>query len=123
MDKKFNNFINTIPYNQRSSKDFDVYRYWELNGKPKDFEEAKKLGMYTLEDDGLYHAKSVAKNGEEYEWMKSLNHPTRGLELMWYEFNPEFKKNYQIQLRNGKLFYVPRKKNGGTINYLNFFKK
>ena len=122
LDENFTDFINTLPDNQKPTEDFDVYRYWELNGKPKDFEEAKRLGMYILEDDGLYHAKSVAKNGEEYEWIKSINHPSRGMELMWYEFNPDFKKKYQIQLRNNKLFYTPRYKQGNKINYLRFFK-
>ena len=36
-------------------------RYWELNGKPKNFQEAIDKGMYQLADDGYYHANSVAE--------------------------------------------------------------
>jgi len=47
-------------------------RYWELNGKPKTWFEALNRKMFTKENDGYYHANTVAynKDTDEYEFMK-----------------------------------------------------
>ena len=95
----FEYFISTLPDNQKSSEKFNIKRYWELNGKPKDFKEAIDLGMYTLEDDGYYHAHSVAYNEDNdiYEFMKSKDHDTIWMEIDSYLNNPDmndFKNDY-----------------------------
>lgn len=95
-DERYNNFVSTLPNNQKPTSDFDVRRYWELNGRPKTFDEAIKLGMYTMNDDGYYHANSVAYNNntDNYEILKSVAHPSRMWEQVAYFSNPEFNKQY-----------------------------
>jgi hypothetical protein len=61
-----------------------MYRYWELNGKPKNFEEGLNRKMFIFDNkDKKYHASSVAynKDNDSYEIMKSKNHPTLDLEF------------------------------------------
>ena len=54
--------------------------------------------MFSLEDDGYWHASSIAYNEEtgEYEFMKAPNHPTIQLELDAYNKNRRFKRKYQL---------------------------
>lgn len=100
---KFQRFYNSLPLNQQDSTDFNVRRYWELNGKPNNFIGAILKGMYTLEPDG-WHAKSVAYNKEtdEYEFMKKPNHHTLMKEIDWYNNSKDFKKKYQLDTTEWK---------------------
>ena len=87
-DKDYNVFLNSLPDNQKYTpeEDYSTKRYWELHDKPKDFEEAKRLGMYTYDSsDNSYHANSVAwgKDGIGY-FMKPKHHDTLKYELDWY---------------------------------------
>ena len=121
-DDAYAAFRKTLPVNLRDTKDADYEqggdyrsrRYWELSGKPKDFNEGLKNNMFTKEDDGFYHAHSVAYNKEkdEYEFMKSRNHPTFAKELQWYNGDkdgaPEFRKNYIIDKSGDYYRYVRR---------------
>lgn len=89
-------------------------RYWELNGKPKNFDEAVKKGMYSKEADG-WHAHTVWYNpkADEYEFMKSSTHPTLQYELDWYNSNDpeatEFRSQYELQKTEPYYKYVRRK--------------
>lgn len=100
-DSQYNSFLNTLPLNQRltQEEEYSTHRYWELNDKPSDFNEAKNIGMYSLEDDGTYHANSVqlTKSGD-YEWMKPKHHSTAHMELDWYNSaeGADFKKQYRL---------------------------
>lgn len=115
-DRDYNVFLNSLPPNQRyGDGSFNTYRYWELHGKPTDFEAALKTNppMYTLEDDGYYHADSVAynKDNDTYEFMKSPDHPTVDLELLQYWNNPdleEFRSNYGLDLDSNPYKYIRR---------------
>ncbi len=121
-DDAYAAFRKTLPVNLRDTKDADYEqggdyrsrRYWELSGKPKDFNEGLKNNMFTKEDDGFYHSPSVAYNKEkdEYEFMKSRNHPTFAKELHWYNGDkdgaPEFRKNYIIDKSGDYYRYVRR---------------
>lgn len=82
----FEHYLSTLPENQRDSTNFRVKDYWIFNGKPKDFKEARRRGMFTQEKDG-WHASSIAENPEtgEIEYMKASSHPTRYMESDWYE--------------------------------------
>lgn len=82
----FQEYLQTLPENQRDDSNFRVRDYWEFNGRPKDFDEAISKGMFTQYKD-VWHAKSVAENPKtgEIEYMKSSNHPTRYMESDWYE--------------------------------------
>lgn len=87
-DKEYSYFLNSLPDNQRFTpeSDYSTRRYWELNGKPRDFDEAKRKGMYTLDpSDGMYHANSIAwgEDGVGY-FMKPRHHDTVGYETDWY---------------------------------------
>lgn len=124
----FTVFVNSLPEYQRptSNGGFNVRRYWELNGKPKDFKEAVKRGMYSKEEDG-WHAHSVQYNPDtdEYEFMKDSSHPTLKYELDWYNSNdPEavkFRKEWELNTSGKYYKYVRRKpqintrKEGGII--------
>ena len=82
----FQIYLQNLPENQKDSTQYRVKDYWEFNGKPRDFEEAKKRGMFKLQKDG-WHANSVAENPftGEIEYMKPENHKTRFMESDWYE--------------------------------------
>ena len=81
-----------------------------MNGKPKNFEEAKERDMYRMGDDGYYHANSVAERGDGvYEFMKPRTHSTVWMETMFHELDPNFKKEYSLQVGDDGYFqYVPR---------------
>lgn len=79
-------FLSTLPDNLRYSRDgYNMYRYWELNGRPKDFEEARQIEMFRLFEDG-YHAPTVAFNEDTGigEFMKPKDHPSVWREVDYY---------------------------------------
>lgn len=97
-DEEYNAYLNTLPDNQRltPNEEYDQKRYWELGGKPKDFDEAIKREMFSLVDDGYYHANSVRKNQDgDYEFMKPNTHPTKWMEDEFYENDEQFQKQYR----------------------------
>lgn len=120
----FQVYLNSLPQNQRDSTNYRVKDYWSFNGKPKNFEEAKQKGMFTLLEDG-WHANSVAENPEtgEIEFMKPYNHPTLYKELEWYNSDDgaEFRSQYELVKTQPYFKYVKRKqavpthKDGGSI--------
>ena len=104
----FEHYLSTLPENQRDSTNFRVKDYWIFNGKPKDFKEARRRGMFTQDKAGLFHARSIAENPEtgEIEYMKASSHPTRYMESDWYEkgliYNEDQNGNtITIQLKSG----------------------
>lgn len=113
----YTQFLNTLPDNLKNSqKEYNMGRYWELNGYPKDFNEGIQLEMFTKQDDG-YHANSVAFNPitNSYEFMKDRSHPTYNMELDWYYSDDpeavEFRKKYKYTPGIGMIpdQYTPRK--------------
>jgi hypothetical protein len=91
-----------------------MYRYWELNGKPKNFNEGVNKGMFAIGnyvEKYPYHASSVAynKDNDTYEIMKSKNHPTLDLEFDDYLNNTEFNKEYVYDKDSHS--YIRRSKN------------
>lgn len=133
----FNHYLSTLPEYQRDSTNFRVRDYWEYNGSPKDFDEAKKRGMFVWQEDfddngksigGSWHAFTIAKNpnADEYDFMKSPSHPTIQKEIDWYNSNDpeaiEFRKNYELQQTGPYWKYVRRQKvdkhkNGGQLSH------
>lgn len=126
----FEYYVSTLPIAQRDSSNFRVRDYWRYNGQPKDFDEAKKKGMFEwVEDfdkDGKslgwsWHAFTVAKNpnADEYDFMKSSSHPTVQKELDWYNSDRpdavEFRNNYELQRTEPYWKYVRRKRD--TISH------
>lgn len=104
----FEYYLESLPENQRDSTNFRVKDYWIFNGKPKDFKEARRRGMFTQDKAGLFHARSIAENPEtgEIEYMKASSHPTRYMESDWYEkgliYNEDQNGNLStIQLKPG----------------------
>lgn len=104
----FEYYLESLPENQRDSTNFRVKDYWIFNGKPKDFKEALRRGMFTPDKKGFYHARSVSENPEtgEIEYMKASNHPTRYMESDWYEKGLIYNENEDgttsiIQLKPG----------------------
>ncbi len=97
-DPDFNKFILDVsryaPNLANYVPNYNMYRYWELSGKPKNFFAATQFfnnPLFTFQDDGHFHAGSVAydKDNDRYEFMKSKNHPTRELELKWFRNGPD----------------------------------
>lgn len=146
-DSKYQAFLedlkNHAPNLANPSRDYNMRRYWELRGKPSNWTEAqrdfnylynvKEDPMFTLEDDGSYHAKSVALNQNTgiIEFMKSADHPTVKQELNWYDNGDEtmpnglripsfegfkssqdFKQNYELQYSpiENKYYYIPKQR-------------
>lgn len=128
-EQEYRNFLAALPENLRTeTPDYNMKRYWELNGKPKTWFDALNKGMFSLERDGYWHSGSIAynKDVDEYEFVKSPNHPTIQYELDWYN-SPEgyeFAKKYQlIKPKDGSNYkYVRRKtesfKQGGQMNVI-----
>lgn len=137
IEDEFKQYLNSLPEDQRNTANFRVRDYWEYNGRPKNFEEAKSKGMFKWEEDFdengnslgySWHAFSVAKNPtlDEYEFMKSSSYPSVQKELDWYNSDDayEFRKDYELQKtepywkyvrRKSEYKEVPQHKQGGSI--------
>lgn len=119
----YTEFKNSLPPNQRNTPEFqyNTRRYWELNGKPKNFAEAIGKGMYNYDfSDYGWHANSVAFNEKtgEYEFMKPNHHTTKMMEDAWYwsKDGEDFRKDY---LKVPGIIwdkYVPKKVKIGFAN-------
>ena len=122
VEDDYEKFKRTLPPNQRNTSEYDysTMRYWELNGKPKDFDEAIKYKMYTLEDDGFYHANSIAwtQNGDA-EFMKPNVHPTKHFEDEFYESNPKFQKKYRRTFDWTRPGFSKYERNISPLDYIN----
>lgn len=107
----FEHYLETLPENQRDSTNFRVKDYWIFNGKPKDFKEAVRIGMFTKDKDG-WHAYTIAWNPEtgEGEFMKSPDHPSIQQEIDWYNSDDgsEFKSEYELVKSSPYWKYVKR---------------
>ena len=116
----YESFLATLPDNQKKPGAYNTRRYWELNGKPKNFAEAIGQGMYTFENDNAWHANSVTYNdkNDTYEFMKPNYHETRWMEQVYgYDKDPEFQKEWKVKY-NGPMLsdrYVRREKLGLKI--------
>lgn len=126
----FEYYVSTLPVAQRDSSNFRVRDYWQYNGQPKDFDEAKKRGMFEWVEDfdsngkslgWSWHANSVQENPNtgEVEFMKSSSHPSIQMELDWYNSDRpdavEFRNNYELQRTEPYWKYVRRKRD--TISH------
>ena len=126
-------FLGTLPKNLAiEDPNYNMRRYWELHGYPKDFNDAmnREEPMFTKQKDG-YHANSIAydKVSDTYEFMKSANHPTHWMELdQYYNSNdPEmikFRQEYKyVPGIPGNKFvpdrYIRRKAEGGLLDETN----
>lgn len=133
----FEVYLQSLPQAQRDSTNFRVRDYWEYNGRPKNFDEARKKGMFEWKEDfdqngkslgWSWHAFTVAKNpnADEYDFMKSSSHPTVQKEIDWYnsDAGSEFRREYELQKVQPYYKYVKRKapykdvpvhKEGGSI--------
>lgn len=115
-DIAYNKFVETLPDNQRytDTTKYDMRRYWELNGKPKNFKESinREEPMFHLEDDGYYHASTIAWNDKgEGEFIKNRNHETIGLEIGSYlrdKNHPLRSKEYILDATGNKIKYRKR---------------
>ena len=121
----FEYYLESLPENQRDSTNFRVKDYWIFNGKPKDFKEARRRGMFTQEKDG-WHASTIAWNPKtgEGEFMKSPNHPSIQQEIDWYNSDngSDFRSEYELVKSSPYWKYVKRQrkevpshKDGGTF--------
>lgn len=134
----FQIYLQSLPENQRDSTNYRVRDYWEYNGRPKNFEEAKRKGMFVEQEDFDNSGKSLGKswhgftvaenpNTGELEFMKSSTHPTIQKELDWYNSDDgaEFRSQYELVKTEPYYKYVKRKtpikqetpqhRNGGSI--------
>lgn len=121
-DEEYNAYLNTLPDNQRltPNEKYDQKRYWELGGKPKDFDEAVKRGIYTLEKDGVYHAGSIAWTPEgDAEFMKPNVHPTKWMEDEFYDNNKQFQKQYRRTLDWTRPGFSKYERNINPLDHIN----
>lgn len=90
-DDEFNKFLMSLPENQRQTPESEYYTYkmWKIAGKPKDFNQAKDMGLYHWNDsDRSYHGNSVIYDeaSDVYHFLKPKHHSTVGMELDWYNY-------------------------------------
>ena len=88
-DKQYNEYVNTLPDNQRNTpeSEYRTHRAWELFGKPENFKQAVELGLYNWDNsDKSYHGNSVAydRENDTYEFLKPKHHETVQYELDWF---------------------------------------
>lgn len=88
-DEEFNKFLSSLPENQRQTPESEYYTYkmWKIAGKPRDFNQAKDMGLYHWNDsDKSYHGNSVIYDeaSDVYHFLKPKHHSTVGMELDWY---------------------------------------
>lgn len=90
--QEYIDFINDVKEHspnlgQLSPEGYNMYRSWELNGKPRTFEEGLQENMYSLHMDGTYHGNTIAWNKEtnEGEWLKHKNYKTSWMEKAFYD--------------------------------------
>ena len=138
--KEYLQFKVSLPDNQKNTpeSEYDTYLGWKLYGKPKDFETAKELGMYTWDRlDNSWHGNTIAWDETEGigHFLKSKHHSTIGYELDWFnkgivteeggkqrEMTPEerkewetFRSNYTL-VDDGDFYkYIPKNKKGGSL--------
>ena len=138
--KEYLQFKASLPDNQKNTpeSEYDTYLGWKLYGKPKDFETAKELGMYTWDrSDNSWHGNTIAWDETEGigHFLKSKHHSTIGYELDWFnkgivteeggkqrEMTPEerkewetFRSNYTL-VDDGDFYkYIPKNKKGGSL--------
>jgi LysM repeat protein len=138
--KEYLQFKASLPDNQKNTpeSEYDTYLGWKLYGKPKDFNEAKKIGMYAWDSsDNSWHGNTIAwdeTTGIGY-FLKPKHHSTISYELDWFnkgivteeggkqrEMTPEerkewetFRSNYTL-VDDGDFYkYVPKNKKGGSL--------
>lgn len=134
----FELYLSTLPTNQRDSTKYRVRDYWEYRGRPRDFEEAKRKGMFVEQEDFDNSGKSLGKswhgftvaenpNTGELEFMKSSTHHTIQQELDWYNSDDGAKFRSQYELIKTEPYYkyvkrktpikqeTPQHKSGGSI--------
>ena len=119
---EFENFVNTLPDNLRSSdSNYNLRGMWEASGSPKSFLDVKDTEYFPLQEDGTYHGFSVGNDGI---WLKPKSHPSAWMEAMYgYQLNPEVYNNYNVTYNpegyfgENQLQYVPKKKFGGKLYY------
>ena len=133
IDKNYINFLNSLPDNLKNTdpNEYNMYRYWELNGKPDNFISSinRPDPLFTLENDRKFHASSVAYDAanDRYEFMKAPLHDTTDMELLQY-FNSNdmsnFRKNWKLNMDTNPYLYERRKKGdtnlfaeGGVSNF------
>lgn len=90
--QEYIDFINDVKEHspnlgQLSPEGYNMYRSWELNGKPRTFEEGLQENMFSLHMDGTYHGNTIAWNKEtnEGEWLKHKNYKTSWMEKAFYD--------------------------------------
>lgn len=100
-------FLKSLPKNLQDTSNYRMREYWEYNDKPVNFDEALSRNMFTLENDGLYHAYSVARNPSTgiLEFMKLPNHPNIQDEIDWYNDNPDFQEQWELITNDGPFYY------------------
>lgn len=111
---RYKKFKNSLPDNLKNTPEdeYAMRYYWKHSNKPKSFDDAinREQPMFTMEDDGYYHAPSVEPT--TLRFLKSKTHPTLQYELDWYNSdNPDaidFRSKYDLDT-SGKFYrYVPK---------------
>lgn len=110
MNPNYKKFKNSLPNNLKDTpeSEYAMKRFWKSNNKPKNFQEALKLRMFTLEDDNFYHAPSVDRI--TLKFLKSKDHPSINKELEWF-FNDnaiEFRNKFKLNTKGKFYKYIPK---------------
>ena len=108
---RYKRFKNSLPDNLKNTPEdeYAMRYYWKHSNKPKSFDEAinREQPMFTMEDDGYYHAPSVEPN--TLRFLKPKNHPTLQYELDWYN-SDNFRNKYDLDTSDKFYRYIPKKR-------------
>ena len=105
----FEQWYQTIPASKKDTTTYNLRKAYQL---------APQSQLDAFVQDANAHLYTVYPNAQGvYEFMKSKNHPTIGMELDWFNSNdPEavqFRKKYNIDQSGDYYRYVPKKGSGG----------
>lgn len=108
--KSFDDWYKTVPVDRNDTTNYDLRRAYEL----APIEELESWRTSSIEDlrNGKNHLRSVYKdpNTDIYNFVKSKNHPTVGLELDWYNSKDaaDFRSKYDLDTSGDYYRYVPK---------------
>lgn len=108
--KSFDDWYKTIPVDRNDTTSYNLRRAYEL----APIEELEAWRTSSIEDlrNGKNHLRSVYKdpNTGIYNFVKSKNHPTVGLELDWYNSRDaaDFRSKYDLDTSGDYYRYVPK---------------
>ena len=108
--KTFEQWYKTLPKEKSDTTNYNLRRAYELA-------DEKSLKAFVSDPDAHLYSAYENKETGDYEFVKSKNHPTVGLELDWYHSDDaaDFRKRYELYDDGGEYYKYKRKRTEGDF--------